>query len=126
MCATLSMRRFEELVARAVATVPARFREHLERVMVIAEERAPRRVRRELELEPDEDLYGYYEGVPEIERGVEDVAPMPDRIYVYRAPLVEDFGDDEDTLVDEIRKTVLHEIGHHFGLEEPDMDLLEE
>ncbi len=102
---------FEEHVRAALDLLPAHLAEALENVAVVVEEENPE----------DPDLFGLYHGVPLTERGIE--APLePDTISIYRRPLVEDFPD-PDELRDEIRVTVLHELGHYFGLEE---DRLEE
>ena len=94
---------FEEHVRRALDAVPADIARALENVAVVVEE--------ENAAEPD--LYGLYEGGGDF---------MPDKITIYRKPLATDF-DDPDELEEEIRVTVLHELGHYFGLEE---DRLEE
>lgn len=72
---------------------------------------------------PDEpDLYGLYEGVPLTERG-DWAGALPDRIRIFRLPLVESFPDPRE-LDAEIRITVLHEVAHHFGLDEDRLDEL--
>jgi predicted Zn-dependent protease with MMP-like domain len=90
-------RRFEEHVRRALDGLPPEIARRLENVAVIVEE-ANR---------DDPDLYGLFE-TPEW---------MPSKITIYRRPLVEDFADPAE-LEDEIRKTVLHELGHYFGMDE--------
>jgi len=66
----------------------------------------------------DPDLYGLYLGIPLTERDTGYAGVLPDKIAIYRLPLVEEFGDDPEVLEDEIRITVLHEIAHHFGVDE--------
>jgi predicted Zn-dependent protease with MMP-like domain len=67
----------------------------------------------------DPDLFGLYLGIPLTERGVESYAGvLPDKIAIYRRPLEEEFGDDPEVLEEEIRITVVHEIAHHFGIDE--------
>ena len=66
----------------------------------------------------DPDLYGLYLGIPLTERDTGYAGALPDKIAIYRLPLVEEFGDDPEVLEDEIRITVLHEIAHHFGIDE--------
>ena len=72
----------------------------------------------------DPDLYGLYLGTPLVERDSGYAGSLPDVIAIYRKPLEEEFGHDPETLVDEIRITVLHEVGHHFGLDEDRLDEL--
>jgi predicted Zn-dependent protease with MMP-like domain len=117
---------FRALVERALASIPARFRPYLDNVTVEAQDRPSRRILRQVELDDDEALYGYYEGTPLTERGAEDVPLYPDRIWIYQGPLEEDYGDDAEEIVRQIRITVLHEIGHHFGLSDEDMEHLED
>jgi predicted Zn-dependent protease with MMP-like domain len=97
---------FEEHVRAALDTLPPDLAAALRNVAVVVED----------ENREDPDLYGLYEGVPLPERG--DVGgALPDRIAIYRRPLEDDFPDPEE-LRREIRVTVLHELGHHFGLDE--------
>ncbi len=103
---------FEEHVRAALDSLPAHLAEALRNVAVVVEEEHP----------DDPDLFGLYEGVPLPERG--DMAgALPDRIAIYRLPLVESF-DDPQELEEEIRITVLHELAHYFGLDEDRLDEL--
>jgi predicted Zn-dependent protease with MMP-like domain len=120
----VSPRRFEALVARALDLLPPEFAAHMENVSVVIAE-AP-----DLELlesmgvdpdDPDDTLFGLYEGVPLTERRHDDVL-LPDSITIFRRPLLE-WAESEAQIVEEVRVTVLHEIGHFFGLDE---DRLEE
>jgi predicted Zn-dependent protease with MMP-like domain len=117
---------FEALVRRALAEIPARFRPYLDNVTVEAHDRPAPRILRELGLEDDEALYGYYQGTPLTARGPEEEPLYPDRIMIFQEPLEEDYADDAEEIVRQIRITVLHEIGHHFGLEDEDMEHLED
>ena len=110
--------RFDHLVDLAVASIPEPFRAALDEIaLVIADEPSPDQ-RRENELEPDETLYGLYEGVPLGEWGG-DWVPVPTRILLFRLPLEADFPDPDD-LADEVRITILHELAHHLGIEDED------
>ena len=110
--------RFDHLVDRAVAGIPPPFRQALDEIaLVIADEPTPEQLR-ENGLQPDETLYGLYEGVPLDEWGG-DFVPMPTRIVLFRLPLEEDFPDPDD-LADEVRITILHELAHHLGIEDED------
>jgi predicted Zn-dependent protease with MMP-like domain len=95
---------FEEHVRAALDDVPPELARALENVAVVVEDEHP----------DDPDLFGWYDGLgPTAERA----GALPDRVVVYRLPLVESFPDPED-LRREIRITVLHEVGHFFGLDE--------
>jgi predicted Zn-dependent protease with MMP-like domain len=116
----LTRAEFEGLVDEALASVPERFKTFLANTAVVVEDEPSAEVRAEMELAPDETLYGLYEGVPLTERTTADDT-IPDRVVIYRTPLVEEFADDRAAIRREIRITVLHEIGHHFGLDEDDL-----
>ncbi|MGI8606503.1 MAG: metallopeptidase family protein [Gaiellaceae bacterium] len=99
---------FEEHVERAIASLPLELREAMSNVEIVVEE----------ENAEDLDLFGLYLGIPLTERDHGYAGVLPDKIAIYRLPLEEEFGDDPDLLEDEIRITVLHEIAHHFGVDE--------
>jgi predicted Zn-dependent protease with MMP-like domain len=111
---------FERLVEKAVLSVPERFRTFLANTAVVVEDEPGPELLAEMGLDPDETLYGLFDGTPLTERSGAD-SDVPDRIVIYRVPLVEDFGDDADRIAHEVAVTVLHEIGHHFGLGEDDL-----
>ena len=96
--------------------MPAEFLPYLENVEIVIEDWAPLSLLDELEVPEDEDIYGVYLGTPLTERP-HDHAQLPDRIVLYRGPLEEDFPDPQE-LRQEITITVLHEIAHHFGIDE--------
>ncbi len=97
---------FDDHVKAALDSLPADIASALENIVVVIEDEHPE----------DPDLYGLYEGIPLPERG--DMAgELPDRITIFRVPLEEEFADPME-LEREIRITVLHEIGHYFGLDE--------
>ena len=104
--------RFEEHVSRAVASLPAELQEALRNLEVSVED----------ELPEDPDVFGLYEGVPLPERD-DWAGTLPDRIRIFRLPLVESFPDPAE-LEEEIRITVLHELAHYFGLDEDRLDEL--
>ena len=97
---------FEDHVRRSLDALPPQLAQKLENVAVVVEEENP----------DDPDLYGLFEGVPLTEGGP-DAGDLPSRIAIYRFPLQADFPDERE-LREEIRVTVLHELGHYFGLDE--------
>jgi predicted Zn-dependent protease with MMP-like domain len=107
---------FERLVDRALAGIPSPFREHLAEVAVVIEDEPSERQLIENGVGPDETLYGLYEGVPRTEWGA-DWAMIPNRISLFRVPLEEDYPDPRD-LEDEVRRTVVHELAHHLGIDD--------
>ena len=100
---------FERTIQKTLDELPEQFRERLDNVEIIVES----------VWQEDPELYGLYEGVPLPER-MEGSLDMrgPDRVYLFRRPLVEDFGSDPGTLAHEIRVTLLHELAHHFGIDD--------
>ena len=104
---------FEASVARALDSLPADAQRLLETVAIVIEQEPSPRQRLEEELEPDETLYGLYEGTPITEYGADSV-PYPNKITIFRGPLEADFPDRRE-LEQEIRITVLHELAHHVG-----------
>ena len=101
---------FEEHVERALASLPPELRAAVRNVEITVEDEHPE----------DPDLFGLYEGVPLPGRG-DWAAALPDRIRIFRLPLVESFPDPAE-LEAEIRVTVLHELGHYFGIDEDRLD----
>ena len=119
----VSKAKFEQLVERALAELPEQFAAHLEEVPI---EIRPRPTKQELArvgLAEDELLLGLYDGVPLTERSVEHSGIRPAVIYIFKED-VELVSDSEEQLVHEVRTTVLHEIGHHFGMDEDMLDEL--
>ncbi len=101
---------FEDVVARALAALPPDLQAHVRNVEIAIEDEHP----------DDPDLFGLYEGVPLPDRG-DWAGSLPDRIRIFRLPLVESFSDPAE-LEEEIRVTVLHELAHYFGLDEEQLD----
>jgi predicted Zn-dependent protease with MMP-like domain len=101
---------FEDVVTRALRSLPPELRAAVANVEIAIEEEHP----------DDPDLFGLYEGVPLPDRG-DWAGAIPDRIRIFRRPLVESFADPAE-LEAEIRITVLHELGHYFGLDEDRLD----
>ena len=123
--------RFEELVDEAMAELPERFAGRMENVDVIVRSRPPRKTLRQMGIGPRGTLLGLYEGIPQTRRTTAYGAVMPDRIIIFREPILDEADavcppDASDEEFDEairllVRETVLHEIGHHFGLSEEDL-----
>jgi predicted Zn-dependent protease with MMP-like domain len=109
---------FEEQVVEALDLVPDEFRSYLADVAVIVEEWPSVEQQRRLRLRPNDLLFGLYEGVPLPQRNSGYNLAMPDRITLFRGPLEADAGADRKRLRQQIRRTVLHEIAHHFGFGE--------
>jgi predicted Zn-dependent protease with MMP-like domain len=107
---------FERLVERALDRIPAEFQPALREVAIVIDDWPTPAQQRENGLGPDEALYGLYEGVPRTEYAADWVA-APNKITLFRIPLLEDFPDPRD-LEDEVRITVVHELAHHLGIDD--------
>lgn len=117
----VSKQKFAQLVEKALAEVPEPFASHLEEMRVEIRDRPTRRQLREAGLEDDDLLLGLYVGRPLTERSVEHSGTLPDVIYIFQED-VELVSESEEDLVREVRTTVLHELGHHFGMDEDDLE----
>ena len=103
----MSHRRFDELVADALDTIPPELMRAMDNVVVLVDDRHP----------DDPSLLGLYEGVALTERTSAYAGVLPDRITLYREAIL-DVCDDEDDVVREVAVTVVHEVAHHFGIDE--------
>lgn len=103
---------FSELVADALDQVPEALADLIDNVVVLVEDR-----------HPTEDLLGLYDGVPLTERDDYGGLVMPDRITVYRLPICE-ISDSLEDVVEEVRVTVVHELAHHFGIDDDELHRL--
>jgi predicted Zn-dependent protease with MMP-like domain len=117
----IARREFEGAVARAIEELPPRFASLLDNVFVLVEEEpSPEDLESVGMSEGEEDeLLGLYHGVPHDERGV-DYSALPDRVVLYRGPL-QRLCKSVAELEDEIYDTLVHELGHHFGLDDDEM-----
>jgi predicted Zn-dependent protease with MMP-like domain len=118
----MERRQFETLVEEALDGIPEPFRERLENVEVVIEDQPALSLLREMGMNPKSDtLFGLYEGVPLTERDANHAMVLPDRIIIFYRPLVRAFRTPA-AIRREIRKTVIHEIGHFFGLDEEQIE----
>ena len=115
---------FDRLVAQAVRGIPKRFRDEMDNVAVVVEDRPSLELLNEMELAPPDTLYGLYQGTPLPEREWAHGNMLPDRITIYQQPIVEDTEDD-DAVIRAIGETVIHEFGHYFGLSEEEIEAIE-
>jgi predicted Zn-dependent protease with MMP-like domain len=128
---------FDALVEDVLASLPQAVHEMLEESPLIVDDFAPRALIREVGLDPDtDDLCGLHSGFALTQRSVSQSGEVPDQIQIFRRGIIDaaggwDAGEDEegtyggtDSVREQIRITILHEIGHHFGLDEDDLDRL--
>ena len=113
---TISAREFERLVQEGLEIIPDELREYTDNLQIVVQEEPSAELLEELDLPSSEPLYGLYTGVPLTER-TSAGEELPDRIIIFRRPLLEQFDDPLD-LRREVARTVIHEIAHHFGINE--------
>jgi predicted Zn-dependent protease with MMP-like domain len=112
---------FYELVERALEGLPPELAELVENVAIVVDD-WPEYSTPLAPEDPDDTLYGLYEGVPLTQRGASYSGILPDKITIFRGPLQRDFPREE--LEEQIRITVVHEIAHHFGIDEERLEEL--
>lgn len=117
--------RFRQLVREAIDTIPARFRRELRNIAIVVEDRPSPDLLDEMEIEPPDTLFGLYQGTPLTERRWDHGNVLPDRIAIYQEP-IEEACDSEDDVVTEIGETLIHEVGHYFGLSEEELEDIED
>jgi predicted Zn-dependent protease with MMP-like domain len=118
-----SREEFEHAVRAAIDSIPAAFKGYMERLTIEVQDRPDRQTLEELGLRDRRELLGLYVGTPLTEQSVEAPSMYGERVIVYRHN-IQRLCNSRRQLVDEIRRTVLHEVGHHFGLDEDDLDKL--
>ena len=118
--------RFKTLVQEAIDSIPPRFAREINNVAIVIEERPSPEVIEEMEMGPDEVLLGLYQGVPLTERQWAHGNALPDRITLYQRCIEEDCEGDEDEIVVAIGETLIHELGHYFGMSEEEIMEIEE
>jgi len=123
----MNRERFEALVAQAVESLPPEFLEKLENVDVVVEDLPSRAQLNTAGVSPGFTLLGLYEGIPLTERNSGYGMVAPDKITIFQKTIEEKYRDQREGLIqDEIRKVVLHEIAHHFGIDDARLEELEE
>jgi predicted Zn-dependent protease with MMP-like domain len=116
----------EAIARRTLDALPEPFSEHLKDVVLLIDDFADDETLDAMGIEEPFDLTGIYEGIPLTERSVERSGDLPDRIRLFRRPILDEWAAGEDTLEHLVAHVLVHEVGHHFGLSDEDMHALEE
>ena len=116
---------FERLVVEAVTLIPRRFRREMKNLALVVETEPSVELLKEMEIEPPDSLFGLYQGTPLPERSWAFGNTLPDRITLFQRPIEEDCKD-EDQIRAVIGETLIHEVGHYFGLSEEEIEEIEE
>ena len=117
--------RFLESVDEALGLIPAEFRQALQNIAIVVEDEPMAAQLAEVGVQPPDSLFGLYQGIPITQREWAHGNALPDKITLFQGP-IEDSSDDEDDLVRAIGETLIHEVGHYFGLSEAEIEAIEE
>ncbi len=117
--------RFRALVAEAIDSIPPRFAREIRNVAIVIEDDAPEDLLDEMDMGPEDVLLGLYQGTPLPERRWDHGNAVPDKITLFQRA-IEDDCEDEDEIVVAIGETLIHELGHYFGMSEDEIMEIEE
>jgi len=115
----------QALAEKAFAAIPAELARPVRGVAILIEDFPDAEVEREMGLQSPFDLLGLYHGVSLAEKSVADAPQDLDRIFLYRRPILDYWCETGEDLAHVVRHVLIHEIGHHFGLSDADMEALE-
>jgi predicted Zn-dependent protease with MMP-like domain len=121
----MTREKFERLVADAITLIPKRFRREMKNIAIIVEDEPSAELLEEMEIDPPDSLYGLYQGTPLPERSATWGNTLPDCVTLFQKVIEEDCDDDDDVRM-VIGETLIHEIGHYFGLSEEEIEDIEE
>ena len=116
---------FAHIARQAFARLPEPFRRNCENVLLLIEDFPSDEVIAEMGLETPFDILGLYQGVGLTAKGHDPAGPDPDAVFIYRRPILDHWAEGEETLGHLITHVLVHEIGHHFGLSDADMERIE-
>jgi predicted Zn-dependent protease with MMP-like domain len=117
--------KFETVVADALQSIPRDFRDAMRNIAIVVEDEPSRQLLREMDIDPPDTLFGLYQGTPLTERSWDYGNALPDRILLFQGPHERE-ADDEDDLVISVGETLIHEIGHYFGMSEEEIQEIED
>lgn len=120
-----SLAELEVMAHEEFARLPPRFRALCEGLIIRVDDFPTDEVLEALNAESEFDLLGLFQGVGLPFRSVEEIAPMPNMIWLYRRPILDYWAEHDETLGGIVRHVLVHEIGHHFGLSDDDMAAIE-
>ena len=120
-----SLAEIEAIADKAYARLPARFRALTGELLIRVEDFPADEVLDSLGIESPFDLLGLYSGIDLARKSVSDVATVPDMVFLYRRPILDYWAEHEETLGAILTHVLVHEIGHHFGLSDADMERIE-
>jgi predicted Zn-dependent protease with MMP-like domain len=122
---SMTRRQFEALVERSLRTLPRPFKDKVANIAALVEDWADDATLEEMGIEPPDTLYGLYRGVDLTQRDSSYGNVLPDVITIYQGPIEEDAADEEE-MAEIVRETVMHELGHYFGLDDDTLHRIED
>lgn len=122
----MQRREFERLVETALATIPQNFRDAIANVAIVVEDEPSPELLDEMDMDPNDTLLGLYQGTPLPERGSTHGNTLPDVVTLFQGPIEDEAEGDPEQIVFEIGETLIHELGHYFGLSEDEIEEIEE
>jgi predicted Zn-dependent protease with MMP-like domain len=120
-----SIAEFEAIAQSAYERLPSQFRDMTKDVVIQVEDFPTDDVLDSLDIDSPFGLLGLYQGVDLARQSVLDVSPLPEMIFLYRRPILDYWAEHDDTLGQIVTHVLVHEIGHHFGLSDADMERIE-
>jgi predicted Zn-dependent protease with MMP-like domain len=124
-CLPPSLAEIEKLAEAAVGTIPQELKRHLGRVVIRVEEFPDEETEAAMDLDSPFDILGLYRGVALPHKSVSDPRPDLDMIFLYRRPILDYWCESGEDLACLVRHVLIHEIGHHFGFSDEDMERIE-
>jgi predicted Zn-dependent protease with MMP-like domain len=121
----MTRERFRALVAEAIDSIPTRFATHVRNVAIVIEDAPSAELLAEMDIASPETLLGLYQGTPLTERRWDHGNDLPDRVLLFQRPIEEDAAENGD-VVGVIGETLIHELGHYFGLSEDEIMAIED
>ncbi len=120
----MNRQQFEFVVTQAIGELPEYFREKMENISIHIEDLPDQNILKSLGYPSPYSILGFYQGIPATRRGIHYRNVMPDRIFIFRMPILSR-NRDKQSIIDAVKRVVKHEIGHYFGLSEQDLFVIE-
>ena len=121
-----SAEEIEAIARRVLDGLPQPFSDSVGEIVLLVEDFADERTLRSLGIEDPFELSGVYDGIPLTERSVEQSGTLPERVRLFRRPILDEWAEGHDSLEQLVTHVLIHEIGHHFGFSDEDMHALED
>ncbi len=121
-----SLEDISQLATEAIGALPLEIRHHARNVLIRVEDFPSDEICEELELDTPFDILGLYQGIDLPHQSVSDAEHQPDMVFLFRRPMLDFWCESGESLADIVRNVLIHEIGHHFGLSDEEMERLED